>query len=394
MEYVQKDANNPTVTYRNPKDMPTEIKNYTDVTWLFNNYFGEYGVPEGFKPMVETELMMIANGFALQYARGEDEALETSMSFFDEQLNMMMKSGMFSKKMDDIQSSIASGIYNKKDANKEEIQISTEYKKPNSNEASVIRELAIADSLDNDRAMKEAKLVEDYNLPYKLPNKKLGKVLFVDPTMGSSLTSVVSSVESDKIKVHRHKLWNKSFWDGDVVFCNKGATGYIDHVALVDVNDENHGWAPKENDENKNEELKEWLKGYRIIESNTEGVKHVNIAKWEEVYNDISGYFVGKIGGKYDYRRKEVLDYAYKKVGYKYSIWSFKDDKPDQIDSYYCSLLIWDSYYNTHNLDLDDNGGAAVLPEDIIQSKYVITRFTKSMPDKKFEKKGLYHDEY
>jgi hypothetical protein len=48
------------------------VANYTDANWLFQNYLGDYGVPDQIKPQFMPALKMLANGFDLQLKTGQD----------------------------------------------------------------------------------------------------------------------------------------------------------------------------------------------------------------------------------------------------------------------------------------------------------------------------------
>lgn len=48
------------------------VKNYTNADWIFDNYLGDYGVPQELKPQFMPALKMLANGFDLQMKTGRD----------------------------------------------------------------------------------------------------------------------------------------------------------------------------------------------------------------------------------------------------------------------------------------------------------------------------------
>lgn len=51
------------------------LVDYMNADWLYQNYLGEYDFPAEVKPLFIPELQMLANGFALQFKRGEDVRL-------------------------------------------------------------------------------------------------------------------------------------------------------------------------------------------------------------------------------------------------------------------------------------------------------------------------------
>lgn len=48
------------------------VEDYTNADWLFQNYFGDYGLPDQVKPQFMPALKMLANGFVLQLKTGSD----------------------------------------------------------------------------------------------------------------------------------------------------------------------------------------------------------------------------------------------------------------------------------------------------------------------------------
>lgn len=64
-------GNQPKVTYSD-RVAAGAIENYMNADWLFQNYLGDYGVPEQVKPQFLPALKLLANGFALQLKTGQD----------------------------------------------------------------------------------------------------------------------------------------------------------------------------------------------------------------------------------------------------------------------------------------------------------------------------------
>ena len=48
------------------------VANYINADWLYQNYFGDYGLPSELKPNFMPALQMLANGFALQLETKQD----------------------------------------------------------------------------------------------------------------------------------------------------------------------------------------------------------------------------------------------------------------------------------------------------------------------------------
>lgn len=64
---------------------------------------------------------------------------------------------------------------------------------------------------------------------------------------------------------------------------------------------------------------------------------------------------------------KQMLDmrnYLYQQVGKGYL---FPNTKSNE-SKFYCSQLVWQAYLKYVNIDLDSNGGAMVMPNDILAS--------------------------
>ena len=85
------------VTYNQDSDMAEKIKNYSNADWLFQHYFADYGVPENLKSVMATELKMVANGFALQYARNEN--VKANIAYVENGMMLMRMQGKFGENM-------------------------------------------------------------------------------------------------------------------------------------------------------------------------------------------------------------------------------------------------------------------------------------------------------
>lgn len=73
--------------------------------------------------------------------------------------------------------------------------------------------------------------------------------------------------------------------------------------------------------------------------------------------------------------RFNARDSAYNKLGLPYNS-NFAFNKTVRDSKYNCSQLVWASYMNAGNLNLDGNGGPGVYPTNIRDSPYTTTYAT------------------
>ncbi len=160
---MAQNENNPVVEYGGDTEGNNDISRYTNADWLYQNYFGEYGLPTELKSMMMPELKMMANGFALQYARGED--IQKSISQLNTAMMALYYSGKLNLMVQSMQEEYQNGLYNPSDTN----QTST-------NDENITREITaeaqanIKESIKREEQYKkeQEELVKNYNLPYNV----------------------------------------------------------------------------------------------------------------------------------------------------------------------------------------------------------------------------------
>ncbi|MDQ0417452.1 uncharacterized protein YycO [Croceifilum oryzae] len=100
------------------------------------------------------------------------------------------------------------------------------------------------------------------------------------------------------------------------------------------------------------------------------GVQYQSRSKWPSDMKKWAAYLVS--GAKSD-EYQTAANWAEHSVGKDYSIAYLNKWRTD---AYYCSSLVWRSWYNQGH-DLDYDGGGAVTPPDIDKSEKAIAYYTK-----------------
>ena len=335
--------NNPNVEYGGDIDGDNDIAKYMNADWLFQNYFGEYGLPEELKELMMPELKMMANGFALQYAKGED--VETSMSELNTAMMALYYSGQLGESMQMMQEEYSNNIYTNTEQNLSEnsdmnfTREITEEEQVNINEA---------EKLDEEYKKEQEELVKEYNLPYPLPNK-VNKTFTYTSQMKSS--GGKNGGTSTKTKFKDIDDWN--WWDADFFWTDASTAGVVHgHVGFVD-------------------ERGRSAKDTAIDSMPDDGVQshygltnYFNLSKndsWERVE---AWYFIG--WDKNRWQRKSIIDWAYNRVGNtSYSLLTGKNNQNET----YCSSFVWQGF-KEQGYDLDYDKGVSVWPNDLRNHKY------------------------
>lgn len=359
----------PAVEYSNAAGIDAKVANYTNADWLYQNYFGEYGLPVELKSLMLPELQMIANGFALQLARGED--VQASISHLDQAMQMLHYSGQFGLSLQQMEYEYTEGAYDRQDASVAEV--------PPEGEVTVVLDdetranLAEAERLDAEYARQQEELVQEFSLPYALPDRT-DKYVTYSPAMKSSGTKNTKPNTGSSGRQHQIKKWD--WWEGDVAWTN-GAGG-VGHMGIVDTNQTGYGssyyFDGQDHPDWQHEGWGSHVHEPRVIDANTgPGVSmHRDIDVWANKYSRVEGltYTQWK---RYDWNRSLAVRYAINLIGVPYN-WVFWNKKTT--DKTYCSQLIWQAYKD-QGVDLDRDGGLIVWPEDI-RSHRNILRFNAS----------------
>lgn len=306
----------PFVEYGDDIEANRELKNYTNADWLFQNYFGGYGLPEEIKEDLLPGIKMVVNGFALQFSKGED--VGSSISQLHTKMQFFAFSGQLAGSVQQMLSDYDAGFYEKSNVEKKESAQPLFTKQISEVAQFNIRK---AKNLDEQYACEQEKLVKDHNLPYPLTGfatKYITNIMSLGK--GGGNTKKHSGIDR----------WN--WWEADFTWVN-GAAGVMRHRNGLD------SWANK--------------------------------GGWSRV----EGHYYTRWGGS-DSRRRGAVRFADYKIGAPYN-WAFWQGKR-QTTSAYCSQLIWQSYDSQGvDIDRDRDRGAYVFPDDIRRHGNV-TRFNAS----------------
>lgn len=411
----------PVVEYigANGDSSAVNIDNYRNADWLFQNYLGEYGLPEELKPLVYKELRMLANGFALQHARGQDVAaniaqINTSIQMFNAtgQMETFVQSMIVDYNKGLIPDPPSpSEISQPEDPDDPKGYLKTE----DEEKRRMYKQWLQEDKEDYDKQMA---VVEKYNLPYPL-HGKLPKYLIYSQSMkgggsrgggGGSKKAPRNDGSGDKndSKKKKHNIANWKYYNGDILYAYNGFT---DHMGIVDVNvyvrkDE----APHVIDANlpgvrRHTDLNRWADGYKKVHGYYVRVpRRDNLRDNACYHNDLckNGWFedtrhshrcdnkLARLDHSWAYRdcdhyndsgitkshhrdfengrranekryNKAVIHYVDALIGVlDYSVF-----QRDSSEKTYCSQLIWRAYYHVYGISLDRDGGFWVFPKDI-----------------------------
>ena len=333
--------NTPTVERGGDTEGNNDLSRYTNADWLFQNYLGEYGLPEELKSMMMPDLKKLANGFALQYAQGKDVQKNIA------QINMAMKALRYSGELESFTQSMVKeyddGLYDAPDANATDDGADADANTTLDISPETQKAIDEANKLEEEYRKEQKDLVTKYHLPYPLEGHRTKVIIY-------------SSEMKAKWGVHRRRgarfrytdSWK--WYDADF-FWTDGAKS-LGHMGLIDAND--HG-----------------------IDTAIDDMPKVGVQKHyglDRYFNDrhntswtiLEGHRYTR-WSKSNWRRRYALKWAYKQVGrMKYSLASTKSNQKVS----YCSSFVWKAY-KRYGVDLDKDGGWYVWPRDITGQRYV-----------------------
>lgn len=369
----------PTVEYKENVAGDNNLAKYTSADWLYQNYFGEYGLPDELKIEMMPILMMLANGFALQHSRGEN--VEASISELHTAMQMLYHSGELGSNVQSMLAAHDAGAY---DTTKNEIITEAQMEEILLNNPLVLSEEAQrnvdeAERLDEIFLSEQEQLVKDHNLPYALPDQAVKYFIYSHAQWWNKRRSGGGKNNNNNNQPAKPKHKNIDSWawgNADIIWSN--ALAGIGHVGMVSVGDERKV----------------------IVDANKGGVKAhrqgldrwANDGGWSRIEGwryQAWGWFINpndfwhkdyKAQQRWnwglnleEFRRGHAKNYAFDKVGTPYSIWIF--DK-ERTDATYCSLLVWKAY-DFVGLNIDRDGGSIVWPNDIRRHRFT-ARFNTS----------------
>lgn len=312
------------------------VADYSNADWLYQNYFGDYGLPKEVKPFFIPSLQMLANGFVMQLKTGQDvrKNIEQVHSLFLQYTASGQATKFFAQVQNDIQEN--------------EIQVTKKVddaSNPYFVEPTISNEDKIAIEQAKQRDLAEEleiqKLAEQYQLPYKIAEQKEQWFIYT-PTMKGGGKGGASSGGGTSSKPKNHQNINSWGWrPGDVVWVNGAGsiTGVPGHVAMI---------TPTEN-------------GLSLIDANTDvGVsQRYNIQGWMDRYTEVRAltprlnwswdeyncyYSYGSSYCRSDsWIRYNSFQHSLSHVGAPYN-WNFTN--PRDTTQFYCTSLLWHAYDN------------------------------------------------
>ena len=319
------------------------IANYTDANWLFQNYLGDYGVPEQVKLQFMPALKLLANGFDLQLKTGLD--VKGNIEQVHSMFLYYQSSGDATKFFAPLQnaSATATAIATATaTATSDTVQVEVPTN-PNFVEPVISAEdqTAIRAAKQRDAAERAEiqSIAQQYGLPYRIDGIPEQWFIYSSTMKGGGKGGGGGSGGGgNQPKTHsdvRYWGWRR----GDMVWVNGSSiSGVPGHNAIV------------------------WGEGTEVglIDSNTDvGVSYTrNLQGWFERYTEVRALTprlnwsldefncYNNYGGAYgcakdSWQRINAWWFAYEKQGYPYN-WNFTN--PRDTSQFYCSSLLWNAY--------------------------------------------------
>ena len=316
--------NSPSVQYGSDSSGNNDLIRYTDADWLYQYYFGEYGLPNELQAMMMPELKILANGFALQHSLGED--VNKSISKFHSTMQMLYYSGEMHASMAQVKVDNEMGIYDVPEEDlAQDIDLTI------SDEAQ--RNIDKAEILEKEYIRQQEQLALVHNLPYALPDKRT-KYIIYNGRLKYRNTRKKSNTSHKGLD-----RWN--WWDADFIWVNGG--GGFGHMGIVNV---------------INSEVRD------VIDADPDvGIqRHRGITAWanEGGWSRLVALRYTKWGPR-DWGRQKAVNYAINSIGIPYNWLFINKHHPNKA---YCSQLIWQAF-KSQGVNLDRNGGLVVWPSDI-----------------------------
>lgn len=343
------------------------VEDYTNADWLYQNYFGDYGLPEEVKPNFIPALQMLANGFMLQLKSGKDvkKNIEEVHSLFlqysasDHAQKFFIQAQNFDINSENLAINSNDGYQN------------NEYTAPPIAEEDLVA-INKAKSQDIEAALAIKRTAEEYELPYKITAHDEQWFIFSPAMKGGGKGSGTNNSTPSQPKKSHQNIEKWGWRPGDMIWVNgQGSiTGVPGHVAIV--------WP--------------YTNGLQLVDANTDvGVsRHDNAQTWMDRYTEVRAlsprlnwswseydchYWYGS---NYDCKpdswiRANSFYYSERKIGAGYN-WNFAN--PRNESTFYCSSLLWNAYNHVeYNIIFPSNLGfyGIVTPAQIRDSKSITT---------------------
>jgi len=363
------DSTLPTVSYTEDQEVSSDMKNFMNADWLYEQYFGEYGLPDEFKPMVIDEVKRIANGFALSFAQNRD--VDTEIAEFQSTMKLLQMSGQFNQMV----TSLEQELYNRTYDINTSSRVAAEHNKSvltdvvNENTQSewdehVANHPEILEDHQGKYEAEQIAMVKQYNLPYPLEGK-YPKYIHLGNNMKNWFGKPIKPTKPKPQHTSKISTWH--FEPGMFLYKSAG----VGHVAMI-LKYQNCRVG------------RSYYAGYMLVEALPEtgvwGLTNAELESWQNRYNKVMSYayrdsnnFDGGASSIPHSVRMEIAQCAENQIGKSYN-WNFFDARDPE--STYCSQLIWGCYnqrigywwknrYREFKADLDYNGGPIVFPRDL-----------------------------
>lgn len=349
-----KEASSPAISYAEKGDFDADINNFTDAEWLYQNYVGEYGAPPELKELIISEFKLIANGFALQFATGQN--VEETIGTFNTFMTLMNVSGELAGVVQSL-SATASSSLNNDDGNESGLDES------GLDEEDFVDLIISPDAqarIDEANAMADAVKqrqideVHQYDLPYLLEDKD---IQYYDFSQGMGKLKPGHNLNdppptpppANETVVTQFSGLNRFDWyDGDIVWSDNNKD-WVNHAGIVSRTDlalkqvidaapGNPNGGVYRHTAGLDNWIKETCPACMRVEAHTiVGGNGQRIARDAAITVD----FIGIAGTEQRQVRPQVVSWATQAIGKPYNS-NFANK--NTTDAYYCSQLVWHAW--------------------------------------------------
>lgn len=328
-------ANQPARVTYSEKVADGTVANYTDAHWLFQNYLGDYGVPEQLKPQFFPALQLLANGFDLQVKTGQD--VKSNIKQVHAMFQQHLASGEGTQFFAQLQAQVQSGEPVNVTGLEQEAPDTAHFIEP---VISSEDRVAIEDAKrrDEEERAEIERIVQTHQLPYRIDGMTEQWFIFSPAMKGGGKGGRAPSGQPASSGHSDLRTWG---WrPGDMVWANgsNSIPGVPGHNAIV------------------------WGNGEQVllIDANTDvGVSlAADIQKWANRYSELRAISprLNWSQGEYNcflmygtafecrpdsWQRLNAWWYADARRGLNYN-WNFLN--PRNTDRFYCSSLLWNAY--------------------------------------------------
>jgi len=344
------------------------VADYANANWLYQNYFGDYGLPEELKPSFLPALQMLANGFVMQLKTGQDVKKNI------EQVNSMFLSYASSGEAAKFFAQVQTDISKNSDiqvTKKTDVYQNTKFVEPVISEEDKIS-IELAKQRDSAEELEIQKLAELYQLPYKISEQKEQWFIYSPTMKGGGKGGGTNGGGGSSSKPKSHQNINGWGWrPGDVVYVNgEGSiSGVPGHVAIVDLKkgrldliDANIGVGVS-----MSYNVQDWMDKYSEVRALSPRLN------WSQPEYDCFNSNPFSSCKPDSYIRQGAFWSAHSEIGKQYNGNVFN---PRDTSKFYCTSLIWNAYnYYEYNIIAPWTLGlyGVILPSQIRDSSALTT---------------------